>query len=190
MNEPRKSGAVSPDEFRRLRDIFESALERPPAERSRYVERACAGDATLIREVGRMLRADAEPHRILDASVLLPAEQRSQPPALEPGRRVGPYEIVSFLAAGGMGEVYRARDTRLKRDVALKVLPESVGAHRERIARFEREAELLASLNHPYIANIYGVEEDHGTRAIVMELVARAALAARIAAHPSGLPVV
>src|SRR6266487_1280905 len=110
MNEPRMFGAVSPDEFRRLRDIFESALERPPAERSRYVERACAGDATLIGEVERMLRADAEPHRILDASVLLPAEQRefhdipldslfdrtmvTQPPALEPGRRVGPYEIV------------------------------------------------------------------------------------------------
>jgi len=188
-------GAVSPDEFRRLRDIFESALERPPAERSRYVERACAGDAALIGEVERMLRADAEPHRILDASVLLWAAAAAvhvttQPTALEPGRRVGPYEIVSFLAAGGMGEVYRARDTRLKRDVALKILPESVSADRDRIARFEREAELLASLNHPYIANIYGVEEDQGTRAIVMELVEGATLADRIAAHPSGLPVV
>ena len=89
-----------------------------------------------------------------------------------------------------MGEVYRARDTRLKRDVALKILPESVAADRERIARFEREAELLASLNHPHIANIYGVEEDHGTRAIVMELVEGETLADRIAAHPSGLPVV
>ena len=71
MNEPRTSGAVSSDEFRRLRDIFESALERPPADRSRYVEGACAGDATLIGEVERMLRADAEHHPILDASVLL-----------------------------------------------------------------------------------------------------------------------
>jgi TolB-like protein/tetratricopeptide (TPR) repeat protein len=194
MNEPRKSGAVSPDAFRRLRDIFESALERPPAERSRYVEGACAGDATLIAEVERMLRADAEPHPILDASVLLPVEQPEThnipPTALEPGRRVGPYEIVSFLAAGGMGEVYRARDTRLKRDVALKILPESLAANRDRIARFEREAELLASLNHPHIANIYGVEDDHGTRAIVMELVEGETLADRIAAHPSGLPVV
>ena len=100
MNEPRMSGAVSPDEFRRLRDIFESALERPPAERSRYVEGACAGDSTLIGEVERMLRADAEPHRILDASVLLPVEQPEThnlpPTALEPGRRVGPYEIICF----------------------------------------------------------------------------------------------
>src|SRR6266545_1902952 len=198
MKESRMSGAVSPDEFRRLRDIFESALERPPAERSRYVERVCAGDAILIGEVERMLRADAEPHRILDASVLLPAEQRethnipldTQPTALEAGRRVGPYEIVSFLAAGGMGEVYRARDTRLKRDVALKILPESVAADRARIARFQREAELLASFNHPYIANIYGVEEERGTHAIVMELVDGETLADKIAANSSGLPVV
>src|SRR5262249_50032180 len=151
-----------------------------------------------------LLRADAEPHRMLDASVLLPAEQRethnipldslfdrpviTQPPALDPGRRVGPYEIVSFLAAGGMGEVYRARDTRLKRDVALKILPEAVAADRERIGRFEREAEILASLNHPHIANIYGIEEERGTRAIVMELVEGETLEDRIAAHPSGLP--
>ena len=89
-----------------------------------------------------------------------------------------------------MAEVYRARDTRLKRDVALKILPESVAADPERIARFEREAELLATLNHPHIANIYGVEEEHGTRAIVMEFVEGETLAARIAAHPSGLPIV
>src|SRR5262245_111905 len=193
MNEPRMSGAVSADEFRRLREIFESALERPPAERPRYVERACAGDVTLTGEVERMLRADAEHHRILDESALQWAAAAAvrvitQATALEPGRRVGPYEIVSFLAAGGMGEVYRARDTRLKRDVALKILPESVAADHKRIARFEREAETLASLNHPHIANIYGIEEERGTRAIVMELVEGETLENRIAAHPSGLP--
>ena len=116
MNEPRFFGAVSPDEFRRLRDIFESALERPPAERSGYVERACAGDATLVGEVERMLRADAEHHRILDAGVLRWAAAGAvdlipQPTALEPGRRVGPYEIISFVAAGGMGRC-TARATR------------------------------------------------------------------------------
>jgi len=88
-----------------------------------------------------------------------------------------------------MGEVYRARDTRLKREVALKILPESVSADRERMARFEREAEVLASLNHPHIASIYGIEEAHGIRAIVMELVEGQTLADRIAAHASGLPV-
>jgi eukaryotic-like serine/threonine-protein kinase len=83
------------------------------------------------------------------------------------GDKLGPYEVVALLGAGGMGEVYRARDTKLKREVALKVLPEAFAEDPERMARFQREAELLASLNHPNIAQIYGVEE----RALVMELV-------------------
>ena len=86
---------------------------------------------------------------------------------LIPGTRLGPYEIVANIGAGGMGEVYRARDTRLKREVALKVLPEAFSSDPERVARFQREAEVLASLNHPNIAAIYGVEE----RALAMELV-------------------
>jgi serine/threonine protein kinase len=90
-----------------------------------------------------------------------------KPVLFEPGQYVGPYQIVSFLAAGGMGEVYRARDTKLKREVALKVLPDAFARDPRRMARFQREAEVLASLNHPNIAHIYGVEE----RALVMELV-------------------
>src|SRR5712691_3142340 len=86
---------------------------------------------------------------------------------LDRGVRFGPYEILALIGAGGMGEVYRARDTNLKRDVALKVLPEVFARDPERMARFQREAEVLASLNHPNIAHIYGVE-DH---ALVMELV-------------------
>src|SRR5258708_10580742 len=87
------------------------------------------------------------------------------------GERLGPYEILAPLGAGGMGEVYRARDTKLKRDVALKVLPEAFARDPERMARFQREAVVLASLNHPNIAAIYGVEESNGVRALVMELV-------------------
>ena len=94
--------------------------------------------------------------------------------------RVGPYEIVSTIGAGGMGEVYRARDTRLGRDVALKVLPEPFAADAERMARFEREAKVLASLNHPNIASIYGLEESNRRRALVMELVEGPTLAERI----------
>jgi len=78
---------------------------------------------------------------------------------LTSGTRVGPYEIVSPLGAGGMGEVYRARDTKLQREVAVKVLPEHLANDRDRLARFEREAQVLASLNHPHIAQIYGFEE-------------------------------
>src|SRR5215469_16669678 len=83
------------------------------------------------------------------------------------GTKLGPYEVLTLIGLGGMGEVYRARDTNLKREVALKIIPEAFAADPERLARFQREAEVLASLNHPNIANIYGVEE----RALVMELV-------------------
>ena len=87
------------------------------------------------------------------------------------GEKIGSYEILALLGAGGMGEVYRARDTRLDREVAVKVLPEAVAQDPDRLARFEREAKVLALLNHPNIAQIYGVEESGGRRAIVMELV-------------------
>src|SRR6266851_421479 len=96
---------------------------------------------------------------------------------LPAGIRLGPYEILSQIGAGGMGEVYRATDTKLKRDVALKVLPEAFARDPGRMARFQREAEVLASLNHPNIAAMYGVEE----RALVMELVEGPTLADRIA---------
>ena len=100
------------------------------------------------------------------------------------GTRLGSYEVMSPLGAGGMGEVYRARDTRLKRDVALKVLPPSFAQDQERLARFAREAEMLAALNHPNVAAIYGIEDFENTRALVMELVEGETLAERIARGP------
>ena len=103
---------------------------------------------------------------------------------LSAGKRLGTYEIISSLGAGGMGEVYRARDTKLGRDVALKVLPEAFSRDKERLARFEREARLLASLNHPNIAVIHGFEESDGVHFLVMELVEGETLAERIARGP------
>jgi hypothetical protein len=100
---------------------------------------------------------------------------------LEPGTSIGAFEILAAIGAGGMGEVYRARDTRLGRDVALKILPESVAADADRLARFRREAHLLAALNHPRIAAIYGLEESNGRVALALELVAGDDLASRIA---------
>ena len=97
------------------------------------------------------------------------------------GARLGPYEILSAIGAGGMGEVYRARDTRLKRDVAIKVLPDAFATDRSRVVRFQREAELLATLNHPNIAQIHGLEESSGSVALVLELVEGPTLAERIA---------
>src|SRR6201982_1327449 len=100
---------------------------------------------------------------------------------LSPATRLGPYELISSIGAGGMGEVYRARDTKLGRDVAIKVLPDAFAHDAERMARFEREAQVLASLNHPNIAAIYGLEESSDVRALVMELVEGPTLADRIA---------
>src|SRR5262245_23988864 len=101
--------------------------------------------------------------------------------ALATGVRFGPYEIVSPIGAGGMGEVYRARDTKLNRDVALKVLPDSFALDVERLARFKREAQVLASLNHPNIGAIYGLEDSAGVQVLVLELVEGPTLADRIA---------
>ena len=100
------------------------------------------------------------------------------------GSRLGSYEIVSALGAGGMGEVYRARDTKLNRDVALKVLPDAFTRDPDRLARFKREAQVLASLNHPHIGAIYGFEDSGETHALVLELVEGDTLADRIARGP------
>src|SRR5438093_6611729 len=99
--------------------------------------------------------------------------------ALVPGTRLGPYEIVSLIGSRGMSEVYRARDRKLDRSVAIKILPDEFAADQGRIARFELEAKTLAALNHPHIAQIYGLEESDGIRALVMELVDGATLADR-----------
>jgi eukaryotic-like serine/threonine-protein kinase len=108
----------------------------------------------------------------------------STPVSLAPGTRLGPYEVTALIGAGGMGEVYRARDTNLRRDVALKILPGAFVHHPDRVARFRREAHLLAALNHPNIAHIYGLEDADGANALVMELVEGPTLADRIAKGP------
>ena len=100
--------------------------------------------------------------------------------SLAPGTRIGLYEIVSIVGVGGMGEVYRARDLKLQRDVALKILPEVFASDPDRLARFEREARTLAALNHPHIGGIYGFEESHGIRALALEFVDGETLADRI----------
>ncbi len=103
---------------------------------------------------------------------------------LEPGTRLGAYEVVAKIGEGGMGEVYEARDTRLDRAVALKALPEAFTSDPDRLARFEREAKVLASLNHPNIGGIHGLEDDGDTKALVLELVEGPTLAELIGPKP------
>src|SRR5688572_11870391 len=107
--------------------------------------------------------------------------------SISPGTRLGSYEVLSPLGAGGMGEVYRAHDTKLNRDVALKILPEAFAQDPDRLARFRREAQVLASLNHPNIAHLYGFENAGSADALVMELVDGPTLADRIADGPIAL---
>jgi len=104
--------------------------------------------------------------------------------ALAPGARLGHYLVTSLLSEGGMGQVWQATDTQLNREVALKILPDAVAADPARLARFTREAQILASLNHPTVAAIHGIEEAEGTRALVLELVEGPTLADRISKGP------
>src|SRR5439155_6773869 len=165
--------------------LFHEARERTPAERDAFLARACAHDPTLRREVESLLAQP--PAGVIDAPLgaLVAALVAPSAPRLAPGSSVGPYRIERLLAVGGMGEVYRARDTTLGRDVAIKILPRHFTADQERLARFEREARLLAALNHPNIGAIYGLESANGVRALVLELVEGETLAVRIRRGPA-----
>jgi eukaryotic-like serine/threonine-protein kinase len=168
---------VSAPSWPELEVLFHEALARAPAERAAFLAERCAGRLDRQAEVEALLRA----HERTASALELPLTVQTQ---LKAGSRLGSYEVLSELGAGSMGEVYRARDTRLGRDVAIKVLPALFLSDPERRARFEREARLLASLNHPHIAAIYGVEEAGSTLALVLELVEGPTLADRIAHGP------
>jgi Tol biopolymer transport system component len=192
---------VTDERWSRVKALFQAAVERPPAERDAFLAAATGDDDALRQEVASLLTSDTSNVSFLDrlpvarepghADLLaaLPAsmDQMRPYPVLTAGRRIGPYDVVAPLGAGAMGEVYRARDTTLNRDVALKVLPELFAVDADRLARFTREAQVLASLNHPNIAAIYGLEESNGTQALVLELVDGPTLADRIARGPLAL---
>src|SRR6516225_2740734 len=155
----------------KIESLYHAALAKELGERSAYLDTACAQDPDLRGEVESLLGC-------ADAELVSSVADRNRLPA---GFSLGAYEILAPLGAGGMGEVYRARDTKLKRDVALKVLPEAFARDPARMARFQREAQVFASLNHPNIASIYGLEESSGVKALVMELVEGISLKERIA---------
>jgi serine/threonine protein kinase/Tol biopolymer transport system component len=181
---------MTPERWQRVKSALVVALELTPASRAAYLDQACAGDQPLRDELDRLLTANelaGAGFLSLPAMPPEPCERVQQEPDPWIGRRVGAYEVVAPLGAGGMGQVYRARDTRLKRDVAIKVLPGNFATDPDRLARFQREAKLLAALNHPNIAAVYGLEESGGAMAIVLELVEGKTLAARLLDGP--LPV-
>ena len=180
---------MTPDRWHLISQLCHDALAREADKRAAFLREACAGDEALRHEVEALLAQATDASAFLDASALAHAAQivSDVDGSALVGRRLGVYQIQARLGAGGMGEVYRARDTKLGRDVAIKVLPPEFAADRERLARFEREARILAALNHPNIGAIYGLEDADGMRALVLELVEGETLADRIARGP--LPV-
>ena len=161
---------MNPSAWERAKALLAEAATIPAADRERFVIEHCS-DPELRREVLELLASPAPLTGIVVGH------------ALQPGSRVGPYAIEALIGSGGMGEVYKARDSTLNRSVAIKVLPSLLADDPDRLSRFRREAQILASLNHPNIAHIHGFEDSGGVAALVMELVEGPTLADAIAGH-------
>ena len=171
---------LPPDDWPRVKVVFAGARALPTDERPAYLAAACDGNEALRQEVESLLSSDERMKRsFLEAPAVVRSDDTRVTRSLE-GQRIGPYQLASRIGAGGMGEVYQARDTTLDRQVAIKVLLPAVASDPDRLARFRREARVLASLNHPHIAQIHGFEDAGGVHALVMELVEGPTLADRI----------
>ncbi len=167
------------DLWQRAEELFHAALERPPEARQAFLDEACRRDAELRRQVEILISKDEEAGTFLEKPAL--ADMAGSPRI---GQTISHYRIVEKLGQGGMGEVYRAHDSKLGRDVAIKTLPSEFAADPERVARFHREARLLASLNHPNIAAIHELEKFDGTQFLVLELVEGDTLADQLKRGP------
>jgi serine/threonine-protein kinase len=172
---------MTPERWQQVKNVLHDALALAPEQRSIFLDRACSTDSPLRREVESLLSSSEKVRSSFLRSLAVDG------PALAPKTRLGSYEIISLLGAGGMGEVYRARDLKLDRDVALKVLPPETAEDRDRLNRFQREARAVATLNHPHIVTIHSVEDADGTHFLTMELVEGVALSRLI--PRGGLPL-
>ena len=170
------------ERWKQVEALFEAAQQQPADQRAEFLRQACPDDPELCAEVESLLKAAESRDPLLDGSPLSSIAER--PPALKPGDKLGNFEIVAMIGRGGMGEVYRARDPRLKRDVAIKTLPSGFAGDRDRIARFEREARAASALNHPNIVSVYDIGTDGGVSFIVSELVDGETLARLIQRGP------
>jgi serine/threonine-protein kinase len=161
-----------------LMRVCQEALARDGADRAAYLDEACVGDAVLRQEVEALL-AEPVPRAFLDTPPWAQA-----PPTLHAGQRLGPYEVIGGIGAGGMGEVYKARDTRLGRSVAIKILPSHLAGDPDRRRRFEQEARAVSALNHPHICTLHDIGSEAGCDYLVMEYVDGQTLANRLAKGP------
>jgi eukaryotic-like serine/threonine-protein kinase len=156
---------MTPERWQQIRDVLEKALSLAPEQRSALLDRACASDSALRKEVETLLASSDDVRSSFLASAPMPRVTLAQ------GTKLGEYEIKSMLGAGGMGEVYRARDARLGRDVAIKVLPAALSADTDRLRRFEQEARAAAALNHPNILAVHQMGTHQGSPYLVSELL-------------------
>ena len=178
---------MTPERWKRIQETFAAALEREPGARAEFLTEACRGDADLTQEVETLLAShQSASSGFLESPAidLLPPVGSRGSAALTRGRRLGPYEILSQIGAGGMGEVYRARDSKLKRDVAIKVLPQLLASDPDALARFEREALAVAALSHPNILSIFDFGSQDGVAYAVMELLEGETLRGTLDAGP------
>src|SRR5262245_34134561 len=180
-----RKSPMTPERWKQISLIYEGALARAASDRGAFLTEACAGDVSLQREVQALLDQPTSPQQLegLTPAAVADAMGDDADSGLT-GHRFGVYLVHEQIGAGGMGRVYRARDTRLGRDVAIKALPPAFATDADRLARFEREARVLASLDHPHIGTILGVEEGDGVRALVLALVDGDTLAERIGRGP------
>jgi serine/threonine protein kinase/Tol biopolymer transport system component len=162
---------MNEDLWRKVEEIFHAALEHAPEARKAFLDKSCGRDSVLCREVELLLAKEEQAGSFLEKPAMGDSSVTLKATSSPLGRQVGPYRIVSPLGAGGMGEVYRAHDSKLGRDVAIKTLPAEFAGDPLRLTRLRREARTLASLNHPNIAAIYGVEESGEVDCLVLELV-------------------
>jgi eukaryotic-like serine/threonine-protein kinase len=157
--------------WQRAEELFHAALEKAPQSRGTFLDEACGSDIDLRRQVELLISNDQRAGSRLEEPVFGAVATVLAACGSMVGRQWGPYVVLSFLGSGGMGEVYRAHDNKLGRDVALKILPVEFARDPHRLARFRREARSLASLNHPNIAAVYGLEESEELDSLVLELV-------------------
>src|SRR5215831_10979276 len=170
-----------------IESAYHGARDLRDEERSRFLDHVCGSDAAMRRQIEVLLQQEDNPDSLLNQpAAALASEWPSLTGSLKvlAGTRVGAYAILEPIGSGGMGDVYRARDTKLHRDAALKFLPVHLAADPDRLSRFRREAQILAALNHSHIAQIYGLEQSDSTYYIAMELVEGETLAERVRRGP------
>ncbi len=177
---------MDPERWKQISKVYHSALKLESDQREAFLEEGCGGDESLLKEVESLLACDGRAEQFIEnpamdlAAQVMARDRGNTNSESRIGQSLAHYRILEKIGEGGMGVVYRAKDTRLDRQVAIKALPDVFAADPDRLARFEREAKILATLNHPNIAAIHGLEESDGKRFLVLELVEGKTLAERL----------